>query len=349
MSDGPLREELVTHGIPVHVTAGLPDASAESYECRVQELTAILTLLGPDAVLCNTIDTFFIASAAQRLGIPVVWAVHEHFPLDVWWPYRTDHTKGGFAFESLLGALRSADKLVFEAEATRVLYREMLETDNGATIYYGVDTEPIEQYKTRHSRMAVRRELGVDDDCVLTLSVGIFEPRKAQAAIVEVFSRMVSRYGSLGLLLVGAGKTPYTENLRSFVDALGFDKGQVLIRPVARDIWRYYLAADLLVSAADIESMPRTFLEAMAFDLPIVTTDVGGCKELVLDGVTGWTTKPKTSVGLEIAWERALSNRSQWADFARVGRLLLERRHDSARHSSSVAQILRSAVGIRAR
>jgi glycosyltransferase involved in cell wall biosynthesis len=340
LGDGDLREDLQAEGIPVHLTGGLGGGAAEVYECRVQELACVIERQDCDVVLCNTIDTFFIAHAAERVGLPVVWAVHEHFDLAQWWPYRSDRIQGSFAFHSFYEALRAADRLVFEAEATRSLYREMLGSDNGTVIYYGIDTAGIDEYRQRFSKSELRAAIGVPDDATVVLNMGMFEPRKAQAMIVDVFSRLASRHDDLVLLLVGAGENPYTESLESFVEALDLGADRVIMKPASRDVWGYYGAADLLIGAADIESMPRSFMEAMAFGLPIITTDVAGCKELVFDGVSGWTCPIRTAGGLELAWERALLSPEVWPQFAAAGRDLLERRHVNEAHARKVAQLL---------
>ena len=60
------------------------------------------------------------------------------------------------------------------------------------------------------------------------------------------------------------------------------------LEPIAQDPYRWYHAADALMLASDIESMPRSLLEAMAFGLPVVAASAWGVPELVTDGVNGF-------------------------------------------------------------
>ena len=53
-----------------------------------------------------------------------------------------------------------------------------------------------------------------------------------------------------------------------------------------------YAAADMFVCTSRIESAPRVLLEAMAFNLPIVSTSVFGIPEMVKDGVNALLYKP---------------------------------------------------------
>lgn len=342
--DGLLREDLVRAGVPVHLTRTPPDGNAEMYECRIQELALLLEAGRFDVLLCNTIGAFFMADAARRAEIPSIIAIHEHFPLAEWWPYKKDQIRGGYAFESMKATFRAAHRLVFESDATRELYRTMLEHDNGVTIHYGVDIAAIDEYSARIGKENIRREFGADPSDVLIINVGTFEARKSQAALIQVFDRVAARHPEATLWMVGATNEPYSNAVLDALARRSPDAPRIRVIPMDRDIWKYYLAADLIVSASDIESMPRSLMEAIAFRVPIVTTDVAGCKELVFDGVSGWTTPARTTAGLEIAIERAMLDRERWAEFAQAGRDLLELRHSSARHAQEINALLREAA-----
>jgi glycosyltransferase involved in cell wall biosynthesis len=68
--------------------------------------------------------------------------------------------------------------------------------------------------------------------------------------------------------------------------------------PTTPDIYRWYAVADILLCASDVESLPRSILEAMAFELPVVSTDVFGIADLIEDGRTGWLTRARDLEGL---------------------------------------------------
>jgi glycosyltransferase involved in cell wall biosynthesis len=62
---------------------------------------------------------------------------------------------------------------------------------------------------------------------------------------------------------------------------------RIRLVPVTDELYSWYERADALVSASDIESLPRSVLEAMAFDVPIVAADVYGLSEVITDGLDG--------------------------------------------------------------
>ncbi len=79
---------------------------------------------------------------------------------------------------------------------------------------------------------------------------------------------------------------------------LSRNPARIRILPVTSDIYRYYTIADFLLSASDLESVPRSFMEAMAFDLPIVAAEAFGVQDLLQDFRSGWLTRPRDLEGL---------------------------------------------------
>ena len=122
-ADGPLRPELEKAGVPVHVTSPHPVDAAHYYGRRA-ELAALLRAWSCDVVLANTIGVFPAVDAALLAGIPVAWAVHESFPLQVFsylnWGVRGLEPE---IHERWVQTLRGADAVVFEAESTLELLR----------------------------------------------------------------------------------------------------------------------------------------------------------------------------------------------------------------------------------
>jgi glycosyltransferase involved in cell wall biosynthesis len=55
---------------------------------------------------------------------------------------------------------------------------------------------------------------------------------------------------------------------------------------------RYYHAADIYLHAARADTFPNTILEALACGTPVIATAVGGIPEQIIDGETGFLTRP---------------------------------------------------------
>ena len=66
-------------------------------------------------------------------------------------------------------------------------------------------------------------------------------------------------------------------------------------------------AADAMVLSSDIEGLPLVLLQAAASGLPMVSTDVGGNSEVVIDGENGWLVPPQSPERLSAAMKRLMS------------------------------------------
>ena len=75
------------------------------------------------------------------------------------------------------------------------------------------------------------------------------------------------------------------------------------------DVEDLYLGMDLYVLASHREGFPRSAMEAAASGLPIVATDIRGCRQVVDDGVTGRLVPVRSADGLERALGELIGDR----------------------------------------
>ena len=335
--DGVLREDLEELGIPIHISSLVPLEDLSSHVGRVEELITWAEGRGFEAVFVNTATAFAFpgAEAAAELGIPSVWAIHESFPPAVLWSNLDPKIR-----QRAERALSEAALAIFEANATRRLFEPPVREGRGLVLPYGLDLELIDAARARFDRAAARREAGIPDDAEVVLCVGTIEPRKAQLPLAQAFGSIAEAHPRARLVFVGARDDQDSEALADFVEASGLDDRVELI-PVTPDVHPWYQLADLLVCASDIESLPRTVLEAMAFETPVLATGVFGLPELIDDGETGWLCEPRDMVALATALDRALSSSPQ--ERRRIGRAareLVVRRHDLDAYGHRVAHLL---------
>ncbi len=290
---GPLLDELEADGIEVHVTQGQLPPDAESYEGRVTELSMWLAAGGHNAALVNTVLPWIGADAAVRIGLPVVWAIHESYkPEELWASMFSSDPATPEVRATLTRTLRRAQALVFVAEATRQLYVGSVDADRTAVIPYGIDLDAIDAYCSSTSRASARAEVDLDAETRVILSVGMLQPRKAQTVLVAAFAEVADEYPDSLLAIVGDTGDIYGEALAEYVRRLGLGD-RIRVVPVTRNTSVWYRAADAFVCGSDIESMPRTILEALAFGLPVAATSVFAIPDLLTDGETGYLFEPR--------------------------------------------------------
>jgi glycosyltransferase involved in cell wall biosynthesis len=297
VADGPLRGMLEDLGVKVHVTAPWPMDDMETYEGRIHELALLIRASGAGAVLVNALGVFPAVDAAARAGVPSVWAIHESFDPAV---YRYicsgqtgmhPHVRSRFD-----GCFRSTRALIFEARQTADMFAHLCSPEQRFIVDYGVDVDAIDAYRASLDRSALRFASGFDDDVVVVV-VGVFDPRKAQAAVVAAFDELAVVHDRLRLVLVGCHSGPYSDAIREQLSRCAAGDRVTLV-PIMPDIYRWYAVADLLLYASDVESLPRSIVEAMAFELPVVSTDAFGIADLIDDGETGWLTRSRDLEGL---------------------------------------------------
>jgi glycosyltransferase involved in cell wall biosynthesis len=103
-----------------------------------------------------------------------------------------------------------------------------------------------------------------------------------------------------------------------------------------------------LVSASDIESLPRSMLECMAFGVPVLSTNVFGVPELVEDGVNGWLFEPRDIGALIAALHRVLSlTPDERRAAGGIASLRVQKRHSSAKYGQAYRRMLTEAIASR--
>jgi glycosyltransferase involved in cell wall biosynthesis len=136
--------------------------------------------------------------------------------------------------------------------------------------------------------LAVRRRYGIPPSAPLVLMVGRIHRQKGIDRGVECFAGIRARVPCARLLVIGDG--PALAEVRALAGRLGLAAAAVFCGEIANgDLPGYYAAGDLLLNPTIREEASSQMLpEAMACGLPLLTTDVLGLPEFVLDGVNGF-------------------------------------------------------------
>jgi glycosyltransferase involved in cell wall biosynthesis len=339
--DGPLRDELEGFGIAVHVSSPVPDDALDSYLGRVEELTAWARDREFDVALVNTATTLSFpgAEVAERLGIPLVWVIHESMPPPVLWSSLIPEVQ-----DRAEAAMSRASFLVFEAEATQRLFEPFVDPSRCLMLPYGLDLKPIETARRSFDKGAARREADIPADAEVIVCIGTVEPRKAQVLLAQAFGQIADRHPRAHLFFVGGRDDVESRTLEQYIESAGLTDRVKLI-PITPDVQPWYGLADFLVCASDLESLPRTVLEAMAWETPVLATDVFGVSELIVDGETGWLCEPRDLDSLSTGLDRMLrSAPEQRQVIGSASRSLVEDRHRLDRYCRQIADLLERAT-----
>ena len=342
---GPLKVDLENMGIEVHLSGDIPLDDISLYQDRLDELCAWIMRRDFDVILLNTFLAFPGATIAERMNLPYVWAIHESWPPHLIWLAGFPADSVAFDIKAITTrALGSARRVVFEAESTRNEYLSVIPSESAIVVRYGVDTASINSYCLAVSKAEARRNAGLGEDSFVVLMLGTIEPRKAQSLVIQAVASIIGLYGHLRLVLVGASDSPHVVAVRSLIDALQLDDVVLLIE-VTGEIYQWYRVADLFVCASDVESLPRSVLEAMCFSLPVLSTDVFGLGELIVDSVNGFLYRPNSVKEVVNGLKRVLSlDSSKLVEVGESAKALVQTRYDSKEYASVMVSLLSQCV-----
>jgi len=140
------------------------------------------------------------------------------------------------------------------------------------TIYNGVSVE----------RLQIKNYVSSTDGPLSLLAVGALSPQKNFSLLVEACARLVQQNPDMvqRFHLRIAGEGPLREPLQQQIDQLGLNVTIELLGNRS-DVPLLLHDADLFVMSSDWEGLPIALLEALLTGVPVVVTDVGGCKDVV--------------------------------------------------------------------
>ena len=149
-------------------------------------------------------------------------------------------------------------------------------------------------------------------------------PEKDLVTWLRAAALVARKFPDARFVLVGEGRDSTTfGELQTLVSTLGIDK-KVIFLGYHRNLLPVYSAFDIFVLSSLREGLPNSILEAMALGLPVVTTDVAGAKELVVNGETGFVVPQKDSEGLARAIVTLLVDHEYRDRMGKAGRERIE-------------------------
>ncbi len=208
------------------------------------------------------------------------------------------------------------------------------------TFYRGTD---LSYLRSLPDGMALRKRLGLDPDAVYMISMGRLTALKGCHEFYEAFRRLAPRHPRLSAIWVGDG--PQGQTLRKQARQDGLQDSLTITGFVPHpEALRYLRCADVLAFASHIEGLPNTVMEAMAAELPVVATDAGGTRELVLDSVTGRLIPVGDTEALVAGVQSVLERPVGAASMARTARQYILNYFDVYKNAKTVLSVFESVL-----
>lgn len=154
-------------------------------------------------------------------------------------------------------------------------------------LIHGIDPDAVRPGP--HVRAAMRAELGVADDEVLSLTVANLRKNKDYPNLLRAARLALDAEPRLRFAAVGQG--PLVQEVAALHADLDLGD-RFLLLGFRRDVHDLMAAADLFTLASAHEGLPVAVMEAFANGLPVVATAVGGLPQQVSDGIPGTLVPP---------------------------------------------------------
>lgn len=153
------------------------------------------------------------------------------------------------------------------------------EIKNRMISFYKLKTTPeVISNPVDVKRFAIDRQ---SHDHISIVTAGRLSKEKNQRFLIEVAGELYNEGEDIRLTILGDG--PLKDELSSYVKESGLDEIVTLTGKVD-NLEEYFALADIFALCSIYEGVPLVILEAMAASLPIISTDVGGIKDVLGDG-----------------------------------------------------------------
>ena len=175
------------------------------------------------------------------------------------------------------------------------------------------------------------------------LCVGRLVPAKGQHVLIQAVARLAKKEEPVFLRLVGDG--PDRESLQEQAESLGVRDRVLLEGPVNQDhIQEYYRRADVFVLPSFAEGIPIVLMEAMAMEVPCITTRITGIPELIRDGIEGFLVTPSDDEELALAIARLIREPDLCRTLGEAGRRRILACYDLRVNVRHLAGVLRQRL-----
>jgi glycosyltransferase involved in cell wall biosynthesis len=198
------------------------------------------------------------------------------------------------------------------------------------TIHNGIDVTWFESqllsFTIKHRDEHRKQNFNATKNSKIILSVAELHERKGIKYLIEAMPKVIENCPTCKLVLVGAGpeeaslkKLVKEKNLENHVVFLGFRK----------DIPHIMKSADVFVLPSEKEAFGLVLIEAMAAELPIIASDVGGIPEIIENGTNGMLVPPHDEDRIANAISKLLNDPKTVEKFRANGNKLLRKSFDA--------------------
>ena len=303
-------------------------------------MVQLVRRLHPDVVHTHMAKAGTIGRLAARIcGVPlIIHTYHGHVFHGYFSPAKT---RLFLTIERALGLLTDRIIVLGQEQRAEIASLGVAPESKLEPIRLGLELQQFLNPETQ--RGGLRRELGVSKDTPLIGIVARLVPIKAHEVFFEAAAHVLRSMPQARFLVIGDGER--RSELEALVDGMSL-RASVTFVGWRRPMTGVYADLDVVALTSRNEGSPVSLIEALASGRPVISTDVGGVPDVVINGVTGLTVPSGDATALGGGILQLLRDRELSIRLAAAGRRHVYPRYDSSRLVSDVRNLyLRELAG----
>lgn len=327
---GPFVEQLTTAGIRHEPLRHATRAVAPGQDAlALAELVSLLRRLRPDVVHTHNPKPGLYGRIAARVArVPVVVnTIHGLYATEDDPRRRRAAVYGIERFASMF----SAAELVQNEEDIVVLRRLRVPARKLVLLGNGIDLERFGPAPDAAAVARARSSFGARPDQVVVGLVGRLVWQKGLRELFDAAARLRTTRPDVLVVVIGPADGDKADALEPGDIEAARALGNVEFLGRRDDVEELYHGFDIFVLPSYREGFPRAAMEAAANAVPVIATDVRGCRQVVDDGVTGLLVPVRDAPALASAIEALAGDAGRRRTMGEAGRRKAEAEFDDRR------------------
>ena len=193
---------------------------------------------------------------------------------------------------------------------------------------------------------AFRRELNIGPNTLLIGIVGRLVPIKNHKMFLDAVKNISHKNTNLGVKFVIIGDGECAFSLKKYSQEQGIEN-DVIFTGWKKDLASVYADLDVVALTSLNEGTPVSLIEAMACAKPVIATDVGGVKDIVIDGENGFLVKSNDIEGFSDKLIDLLSDKAKRDRFGMCGRESVKTKYSKERLVKDIEVLYEECLGNR--